>query len=256
MAAGWNSPTSVVRAQPEDVLESLSGLNGPQKAFVRRAVDKVNEMDQKAKALENAVVHSSESVVPFASQGSVEHSQSMHSLLGNETSALAVAEALAAGRDTLDVAMVLREAKLENVTDSFCSSKDVFAALVTAQKAAEKLGKPVFTYVELTHASVLPEFLPPEAVGAKTTLPGQDEVLAGYTGTISQLSATLKAITTAPRFFRNLTQWTTAFTRYAVVAVASKQISWEWVFIHMKVVKRVALEYNPMIAILYDELKR
>ena len=47
-----------------------------------------------------------------------------------------------------------------------------------------------------------------------------------------------------------------SFTRNAVVAVASKQISWEWVFIHMKVVKRVALEYNPMVAILYDELKK
>ena len=150
VAAAWERPTSVVRAQPEDVLESVTGLNGPQKAFVRRAVEKVNEMDKKAKALESAVVHAGDGIVPFASQGSVEHSQSMHSLLGNETSALAVAEALAAGRDTLDVAMVLKEAKLENVTDSFCPSKDVFAALVTAQKAAEKLGKPVFTYVELT----------------------------------------------------------------------------------------------------------
>ena len=178
VAAGWDSPTSVVRAQPGDVLESLTGLNGPQKTFVRRTVDKVNEMEKKAKALENAVEHSSEGVVPFASQGSVEHRQSMHSLLGNETSALAVAEALAAGGDTLDVSMVLKEAKLENVTDSFCSSKDVFAELVTAQKAAEKLVQTAFPYVELTHASVLSEFLPPEAVGAKTTLPGQDEVLA------------------------------------------------------------------------------
>ena len=73
VAAGWDRPTSLVRAQPEDVLESLTGLNGPQKALVRRAVEKVNDMDKRAKALENAVVHSSESVVPFASQGSVEH---------------------------------------------------------------------------------------------------------------------------------------------------------------------------------------
>ena len=34
VADGWDSPASVVRAQPEDVLESLTGLNGPQKAFV------------------------------------------------------------------------------------------------------------------------------------------------------------------------------------------------------------------------------
>ena len=68
VAAVWDRPTSVVRAQPEDVLESLTALNGPQKAFVRRTVEKVNEMDKKAKALESAVVHSSESLVPFASR--------------------------------------------------------------------------------------------------------------------------------------------------------------------------------------------
>ena len=180
----------------------------------------------------------------------------MQNLLGNETSALAVAEALAAGRDSVDVAQMLKDAKLSGVTDACCPGKDVFAALSTAQKAAQKNGEKAFSYVELTHAAILPEYLPPEAVGSKTTLPGQDEVLAGYTGTISQLSQTLKAITTAPRCFRNLRQWVSAFSRYVVAAVSSEQVGWDWVNVHIPTVTRVSLEYSPMVAILYDEVRR
>ena len=53
--------------------------------------------------------------------------------------------------------------------------------------AAKRDGKRPFTYVDLTHSTALPDFLPPEAVGGKTLMPGNDEVLSGYTGSIAQL---------------------------------------------------------------------
>ena len=172
------------------------------------------------------------------------------------TSALAVAEALAVGRDSVDVSQMLKDAQLTRATVSFCPGKYVFAARSTAQEAAQNHGKKASSYVELTHAAILPEYLPPEAVGSKTTLPGQDEVLAGYTEAISQLSQPLQAITTAPGCFRNLTQWVSAFCRYSVAAVSSEQVGWDWVNVHIQTVARVSLEYSPMVAILYDEVRR
>ena len=127
---GWTRPELVIQSTGEEVLESLgTDVKGPDAVFVRRAVLWINDADRKAKALENAVVGGAESVVPLASQGTAEHAASMHSLLGNETSALAVADAIAAGRDSVDVSQTLEDAELGAVTDDFCPSKDLLAAL-------------------------------------------------------------------------------------------------------------------------------
>ena len=75
-------------------------------------------------------------------------------------------------------------------------------------------------------------------------------------GNITQFSAALKALTSAPRCLRNITQWNLAFTRYAISAIAVGQVSWTWFVTHQQMVLRIASEETPMISIFYDEISR
>ena len=70
------------------------------------------------------------------------------------------------------------------------------------------------------------------------------------------MGVAIKALTTAPRTFRNMSQWTTAFMRYAVVAVAMGQVDSQFVTVHVQTVMRVSLEESTMVALIYDDLQR
>ena len=254
---GWKRPSDLVGAEATEVLEGMSAeTNAPDRAFIRRCIVYSNQVVQAASQ------PTSSALAPFQlSQQSVAATQpellsSLQQLLGTEQSALTVANAIAAGDVKPDVAKVLKDASLEDVDDAFCPCSEVFTALSADGKAAKKAGHVEFTYVELANQSLLPDWLPPEAVGGKTIVPGQEDCLSNYTGNLGQLGSALKALTTSPRFFRNIGQWSTAFLRYAVVAVSMKQITWAFVCIHMQVVLRVNSEEGTVVAVLYDELAR
>ena len=258
-AAGWAAPLSFVHADASDVLGSVT-VQGPVKAFLRRAVlaaTKISvKMEEQAEAAANsqgAADVASSQIVPATQPELV---SSLQALLGTEHSALQVAEALASGVEKPKVAQILKEAGLEDLQDEFCPANEVFTAMTADSQLAKKKSLVPFTYVELTNQALLPDFLPPEAIGGKTFVPGQDECLGNYMGNITQFSAALKALTSAPRCFRNITQWSLAFSRYAIAAVAVGQVNWTWVITHMQMVLRIASEETPLIAILYDEISR
>ena len=254
---GWASPMNFVEATQQDVIGSLEGVEGAELPFMRRAVTRANTI-AKEMAQAAQIISSAQAVQPHAT-GSVVQPEvvaQLHGMFGNETSALQLAEALAGGSNKLDVSKLMQNASLDNVLDEFCPAEELYRALSLATEQAKKVSRKAFTFVDLTHGSVLPEFLPPEAVGGKTVVAGHDDILSGYTGNLGQFASTLKHLTSAPRMFRNTTQWCLAFMRYAVVAVAAEQVSWSWVVMHMQVVCRVSLEHTQIVAILYDELSR
>ena len=253
-AAGWALPLNLVQADASDVLDGLE-VSGPQRAFVRRAVLAATKLSAK---IEAQGVAASQEIVPLtqASQSQPELLASMQSLLGTESSALMVADAIASGVERPNVTELMAAAKLEEVIDEFCPANEVFTAISADTTIAKKKQLTPFTYVELTNSAMLPDFLPPEAIGGKTFLPGTDDCLNNYTGNITQLSAALKSLTSAPRCFRNITQWSIAFTRYAVAAIAVGQVTWPWYVMHQQMILRIATEESPLVAILYDEISR
>ena len=250
--AHYTGPVTLVEATATEVLEALTGVAGADASFVRRVVAKANELAKiNAASLQLAVVspHGGSVVQP-------EVVANIHSMFGNEASALQLAEQLASTSARPDVSAMLEKASLQDMPEVFSPAEELFRALHGASEAAKKAGRKAFTFIDFTHAALLPEFLPPEAVGGRTQVAGADEVLAGYTGNLGQLSGALKALTTSPRMLRNMTQWSLAFSRYAVVAIAAEQVDWKFVTMHTQNVLRVSIENNSTVGILYDELLR
>eukprot|EP00971_Amphidinium_carterae_P033632 662130-Amphidinium_carterae.1 len=67
--------------------------------------------------------------------------------------------------------------------------------------AAKVAGRTAFSFVDLTSKEVLPLWVPPDAVGGKTVLPGEMEyALQGSESTtsLSQLGKALQMATQAP----------------------------------------------------------
>ena len=257
-ATGWKLPSKLVKALPEEVLEGTT-LNPAEKAFVRRCITKAENLSAslEGNGAQGAQMASQNPVSsPLLSQQQSELVTSLQGLLGSENSAVIVAEALAKGTAKLDVTKVLREAGLEELGDTMQPTPDVFTALSLDSKAALKASHVPFTYMELTNSYILPEFMPPEAVGGKTICPGAEDNLLGCTGNFSQFSKAIHALTTAPRCFRTIAQWSTAFLRYAVAAIAIKQITWPFVICHAQMILRISMEESMMIAVIYDEIQR
>ena len=262
VAKGWKIPSTLAGADDKELLEGMAAeTNAPERAFVRRCIKLANAIaEARLQAAADATsVPASQGAA--LTQGSIAASQpellaSLQSLMGNEQSALTVATALASGESKPDVTKLMKDAGLDSIEDAFCPGNEVYTALMVDGEAAKKVGHTAFTYVDLTNQNMLPDFLPPEAVGGKTVVPGHEDCLSGYTGNLGQLGSALRALTTAPRFFRNIGQWVTAFMRSAVAAVATKQVTWCFVNVHMQVVLRVNIEESTVVAIIYDELAR
>ena len=227
VAAGWKKPGDVVGALPAELVETMpSATAAPVKALLRRVVEEAQAVHADFKA--SQVAGTSQALVPIAaSQGTTQQQPEMmtqlQSLLGTEHSALTVAQAISTGVPKPSVATMLLESNLQHIPDEFCPDEESFVAVYLDGQVAKTVARKAFTFVELTHVAVLPDYLPPESVGGKTAMAG-DECLQGYTGNLGQLGQALKSLTTAPRCFRNISQWSAAFLRYGIVAVACKQV--------------------------------
>lgn len=183
-------------------------------------------------------------------------------LMGSEASAAAVAMAISAKGELPDVQMLLKGASCEGLPYELQAENQLWTALNADTAVAIKNGRVAFAYVDLTAKQVLPVWLPADAVGGKS-MPISEELWdSSRSGSsIAQLGAALRAVTQSPRCFRSIAQWSSAFWRYAPVAVAVKQMNWPMALTHHATIMRLAEELRltegeSIIAILYDQLRR
>jgi hypothetical protein len=120
-----------------------------------------------------------------------------------------------------------------------------------------------FTYMDLTRKPFLPMWLPQDSIGGKSILGSEwDNMSAGsHDGTLQQLGAALKAVSSQPRFFRSFTQWAAAFDKYVVAAVASKQLTWPAIMSYRSIIFELSEQMriegkDSFLAILYDDVLR
>jgi hypothetical protein len=183
-----------------------------------------------------------------------------------DASALALAHGLASAPKRLDVSQELEKSPLAGLPFHMQVDAAIWQLLEAETTAASSCIPPrtPFSYVDLTSKEVLPLWISPESVGGKLPVPGESEwnMEAGASlQTLGHLGAALRAVTQTPRFFRSLTQWSAAFLRYAVVAVALKHMSLPAVLSYMNVIYQIAESEraagnSPYLAILYDDLLR
>ena len=178
-------------------------------------------------------------------------------------SAQALAGLLVPGK-AADVASLLRQAQLQKLSFSLQAEQALWNSMNQHTEAAKVAGKTPFLFVDLTSKEALPMWLTPDLIGGKFQM--HDEVEWPLQGnlpisSLQDLGKALKSATASPRFFRNASQWTGAFMRYAVVAVATSQLSWPVVLAHMDIVLQLVEQERmkgnrPFLAFLYEELLR
>ena len=189
--------------------------------------------------------------------------QQITDIVGVDISAAAVAKILAEPQLQVDVPTALKAAQLDGLGFHLQPEYCVWRLLESENKAATKAVRTAFSYVDLTSKPFLPLWLPQDTIGGKHMM-GSDWAFLDpttTTGTLQQLGAALKAVSSSPRFFRSFPQWLAAFFKYAVVAVGTKQLTWPQVLSYVNVVcelqeKQRAESGNPFLAMLYDDVLR
>ena len=163
----------------------------------------------------------------------------------------------------VDVSALLSEANLAKTPQSGLPAVALFQKLQDASAAAKALQRNPFIYIELTAKDVLPDWLPPDAVGGKLQMAGDEiENASLHTQTLSDIAAALKSATTAPRYFRTTQQWTGAFVRYAIAAIPCGHLTIVGALGHMQTISRISEEarniqaHHVALAVCYDELRR
>ena len=81
---------------------------------------------------------------------------SLQNLLGDEQSALHVAQALSGGAEKPNVSTLMEKAGLGKIQDDFCADSEVYTAMSLAATVAKRKSLQCFTYVELTSQHLLP----------------------------------------------------------------------------------------------------
>ena len=238
-------------------------------ALAKRALWAVNTASQikRQKRIEQA---SSQSMVAQSSSQAAPQQllpasevQQITDIVGVDISAAAVAKILAEPQLQVDVPTALKAAQLDGLAFHLQPEHCVWRLLESENKAATKDVRTAFSYVDLTSKPFLPLWLPQDTIGGKHMM-GSDWAFLDpttTTGTLQQLGAALKAVSSSPRFFRSFPQWLAAFFKYAVVAVGTKQLTWPQVLSYVNVVcelqeKQRAESGNPFLAMLYDDVLR
>ncbi len=174
-----------------------------------------------------------------------------------DLSALSVAQQLAPPK-SCDVPKLLLAKKLDDLKFINQVEQPIFDRLHAESEAARVASRTPFLYVDLTDKRVLPLWIHPEQVGGKMkwtdTLDDEDD---GY----AKLGRALKGATETSRFFRSFAQWSAAFWRYAVAAVATDQMKWTWAIAHSDQVCQLAESERhagrgPYVAFVYDDMLR
>ena len=189
---------------------------------------------------------------------------SLQNVLGSNCSAATLAAALAAPAPAIND--LLKAKKMDDVPFHLIPDAAVFRVLTAEVAEAKKANRVAYVYVDLTGRSILPLWLPEEAVGGRLTLPGLTDGAPGAESGTAQamealLTRALKALATHPRFFRSMSQWMACVQRFNIAAVACGMLSHAETAAHVATVLRLA-ESTPTanggihLATLYDELFR
>ena len=212
---------------------------------ILRAVDAVGQARRMSQAT---------GVVGAASSGSTP---------GAPASAQSLARILAPGK-LADVANLLKDAGLKGISFSLQAEQNLWNHMQQHSEDCKITGKTPFLFVDLTSKETLPMWLTPDHIGGKFQLHDEgDWPLRGQVpiASLQDLGKALKSATASPRFFRTISQWSGAFLRYAVVAIATKQMTWQSALSHMDIVWHLAEQERmkgnlPFLAFLYEELLR
>ena len=254
VAQGLATPAQATGLEPAPLVKLAvdNGLGLASQALLTRTIRTLNAA---ADAVRLRVAQRQDEVPSAAEQGA----QAANALLqGQQASALRLAGALTTAPST-DVSGLLNAVGFGTIPSDAMPDAELFEKLHSAVTVASQ----AFTYVDLT--KVLPLWLNPEAIGGKTAVAGESEMVLDpmvSTATVAQLGAALKSASTSTRFFRTLPQWLGCFSRYAVAALAAKQLTMASVLGHLTTVSRIAEEKrvghgnSVALAILYDEYRR
>ena len=178
-------------------------------------------------------------------------------------SAHSLAKMLAPGK-TADVAHLLSKAGLKNTAFGLQAEQLLWNNMQQHTDECKQAGKVAFLFVDLTCKEALPMWLTPDLIRGKFQIHDDGELpLQGQVpiSSLQDLGKALKSAAASPRFFRTVGQWSGAFLRYAVVAVATEQLSWPTVLAHMDIVLQLTEQERmkgnrPFLAFLYEELLR
>ena len=176
------------------------------------------------------------------------------------TSAQSLAKLLVPTK-TADVAALLQKASLDNLSFGLQAEQALWNSMQQHAENSKSSSRTPFLYVDLTAKETLPMWLTPDLIGGKFQMHEEGEwPLQGNVpiASLNDLGKALKSAIASPRFFRTSSQ---AFLRYAVVAVATSQLSWQSVLTHMDIVLQLVEQERmkgnpPFVAFLYDELLR
>jgi hypothetical protein len=187
--------------------------------------------------------------------------------LGGGTTGLTTALALlasAVGSSSVgcDINKLCADAGTTNWPNHLAAERSLWDALDGASRkaAAETRPREAFAFVDLTGRETLPVWLPH---GVLSTGRQADQSMLGLSQPeqVKQRMAALVAATSSPRAFASLGQWHATWRRYAVVAVATKQLAWTGKAQHEEVVDHLyederAAGRNPLLVLLCDEVAR
>jgi len=177
------------------------------------------------------------------------------------SSAMGLASALAPPK-SCDTQALLTAASMVDLPFVHQCDQAVWDRLHSDTQEAKAQNRSAYVYMDLTSAGVLPIWLYPEAVGGKSNDTGEHDVDAGAeVQTLAKLGQALRGATAGRLFFRSVQQWSGAYWRYALAAIAAEQITMVQAVIHCDMIMQLAelekMEKRPpYLAFLYDELLR
>ena len=125
---------------------------------------------------------------------------------------------------------MLTKAGLKNVAFGLQAEQSLWNSMFPVRFSfPSAAGKVPFLFVDLTGKETLPMLLTPDLIGGKFQIHDDREwPLQGQVpiSSLQDLGKALKSATASPRFFRTASQWSGAFLRYAIVAVATGHMAW------------------------------
>ena len=144
---------------------------------------------------------------------------------GNVPSASAqgLAKIFASGK-IADVAQLLKKVSLEGLSFGLQAEQLLLNSMQQHVEESKLAGRVPFLFVDLTSEETLPLWLTPDVIGGKFQLHDDGDWplrSRAPNSSLQDLGKALMSATASPRFFRTVSQWTGAFLRYAVVAVAT-----------------------------------
>ena len=145
--------------------------------------------------------------------------------LGPEPSALAIANAVVAGQQSVDTLAKLEKALIDSLDLLSYQDAQIWQVLGAERVSASKAGRSAYTYVDSTSKEVLPLWLPQDRVGGELVVALEESGGSQTSQMIHQLINTLEQATQQPLFVGMMAPWVGAGTRNSAMAMASDQRS-------------------------------